>query len=255
MLIAARLFTDDLGAADWVDGMASSGEGDVGSRDDRNVCHRCFDDRGIQLAISYLANSNRCDFCGRRYRGEKAAPIWRVTAFVAGCLGQDDDIPENVLFLDSESENGWAGTTWDKWDIIHEHVAGEDSAVKGLIDCLTNDRHWCERGPGQFLPSRQLGASWHSFSRYVKHRSRYMFMREDERPRGVSDAIDDKYVASSEMLDLLGDAVTAAGMLKNLGKGTRLFMARAVEKGRDHYISAGDLGPPPESDTGPPAGR
>lgn len=248
-------FDDDLGWADWVDGMVSAGRGDIDGSDARRVCDACFPDDGLQQAVRQLADGRKCDFCGRRYRSDRTAPLEEVAAYIMGCIAQDYDIPENVLFIDHESENGWAGMTYDKWDIVNEYLEAEWEVVEAISEIVTDDRQWCESDPGQWLPSRQLRESWESFSRYVKHASRFMFLRNDEQPRGFRDRQDDNFVPATAMLDLLGEAVISAGLIRTLGTNSRIYRARAVKDGKPWHRKAGDLGPPPASDTGPPAGR
>lgn len=248
-------FSDDLGAVDWIDGMHAEGRRDIGGDDGRHVCARCFSDAGIAAAIEFFANSPKCDFCGRRYRSDKAAPVNDIAQFIVGCLRQDYDMPENVLFIDHEDEWGWAGSTQDKWDLIQDYVEAEWEVIEALVDCVTDDHRWCEKNPASFLPGQQLGVSWESFSRYVKHRSRFMFLRGDEHPRGISDEPDDSFVPTRDMLDLVGHAVVTANLIRTLGPSARIFRARPVKQGKPWHSTAADLGPPAESDKGPPAGR
>ncbi|BBD03373.1 MULTISPECIES: HEPN-associated N-terminal domain-containing protein [Sphingobium] len=248
-------FGDELSWADWADAMVSQGQSDVSGSDPRHVCGTCLADEGLAEAAATLAGARQCDFCGRRFRSERAVSIDLIAAYIMGCIAQDYDIPENVLFLDPESDNGWAGMTWDKWEIVQDHLSTEWEVAEAVSSILDDDRQWCERNPGQWLPSRQLGEAWESFSRYVKHSSRFMFLREDEQPRGYHDRQDDDFVPATAMLDLLGDAVRSAGLIRTLGTGTRIYRARAVGEGQPWHRSAADLGPPPESDNGPPAGR
>ncbi len=248
-------FDDDLGWAEWVEWITGQGRSDVVGSDGRHVCDACFDDDGVREAVRELADVRKCDFCGRRYRTDRAAPLEDVTAYIMGCIAQDYDIPENVLFLDSESDTGWAGPTWDRSEIIQEYLTPDWDLTEAIIGLVTVDRLWCERDPGQWLPGRQLGESWESFSRYVKHSSRFMFLREDEQPRGYRDSQDDPFVPATAMLDLLGQAVSSAGLIRTLGTKTRIYRARAVAAGSPWHCKAADLGPPPESENGPPAGR
>lgn len=248
-------FEDELQWPDWVDLMREKGRRVVDGTDARTVCGRCFEDHGVARAIEEMSTSRKCQFCERRYRSEKAAPVTAVSEYVMGCLLQDYDIPENVLFIDHESENGWAGVTYDRDDLVQDYLQGEWEALEAVIECVTTDTEWCEADPGSLLPGRQLGASWESFSRYVKHRSRFMFLREDEAPRGIMDEPDDRTIPTTRMLDLLGEAVVAAGLIRSMKAGTRVYRARAVKEGDSWHAGAGALGPPPESDSGPPAGR
>ena len=251
----AKPFGDDFGNADFIEMMHGMGQSAIMLWDKRHVCGKCLDDPGVGEAILHFGAARRCDFCGTRYRSDKAAPIGDIAAFVMGCLFQDYDIPENVLFRDSESENGWSHATQDRWELVQDYLDGDWGAIEALIQCVTDDDQWVESDPGLFLPGQRLGVSWESFSRYVRHRSRFMFLREDEQPRGVSDAPDDSYVPANAMLDLIGGAVVVAGMVRTLRAGTRLYRARRVATGQDWHRTADALGPPPESETGPPAGR
>lgn len=79
-------FDDDLGWADWVDAMADRGRGDVTGDDKRHICGACFDDDGLRCAITNLGVSKKCDFCGRRYRSAKAAPVTEAAAYIRGAL-------------------------------------------------------------------------------------------------------------------------------------------------------------------------
>lgn len=82
-----------------------------------------------------------------------------------------------------------------------------------------------------------------------------MFLRTNEQPRGYRDRQDDEYVPAAAMLDLLGDAVISAGLVRTLDTKARIYRARAVKDGKPWHRRVGDLGPPPESEHGPPAGR
>ena len=248
-------FDDDLPSGDFVDWMHSHGDSDINHDDPRSVCGKCIEDAGVRNAIAYFASSPRCDFCGTRFRSDKAAPVRDIAAFVMGCLAQDYDRPENVLSHDSESETGYAGSVYDASELIQDYLYCEWEVMEALIGCVTTDRWWCEKDPAVFLPGRRLQIGWDSFSRYVKHRSRFMFLREDEQPRDIFDAPDDTFVPAAAMLDVLGNAVTSARLLKTVRPGTRLFRARPVKPGADWHWTADALGPPPESDAGPPAGR
>jgi len=249
-------FDYDLGPGDFVEAMHHMGSQDVDGSDARPVCARCLgDDPGLAEAVSRFATARRCAFCERRFRSDKAAPVEDVARFVMGCLQQDYDIPENVLFYDKESESGFAGHVMDKHELLEDNLPYDDwDVLDAIAKCVTDDKQWCEANPGLFLPHRQLASSWETFSRYVKHSSRYMFLRPDEQRRDY-DGFDDNFIPARRMLDLLGEAVLAAGLVRTIRPRTRIFRARPVRQDDEWHSTASALGPPPSSDTGPPAGR
>jgi len=254
--MSTHQFDYGLSPGDFVEMMHHRGTQDVDGSDTRTVCAGCLrDDSGIAKAIGHFATSRQCDFCERRFRSERAAPIEDVARFVIGCLREDYDIPENVLFYDKDSDYGFAGHVMDKVELLEENLPYDDwDVLDAIAKCITDDKMWCEANPGLFLPHRQLASSWETFSRYVKHSSRYMFLRPDEQRRGY-DGFDDNYIPARRMLDLLGEAVLAADLVRTIGPRTRIFRARPVREGDVWYSTALELGPPPSSETGPPAGR
>ncbi|GGL12856.1 HEPN-associated N-terminal domain-containing protein [Caulobacter rhizosphaerae] len=247
-----RRIVDDLGYADWVDMVLARARSR--EEDRRHVCARCFGDPGLKRFVRHVADARTCDFCRRRSPGPFAAPLIEVARFVEGCLRQDYDHPENVLFYDRESESGWAGTVWDNIELVEENVWADWDVVEALAGCLDPDFQWCEADPAVFMPEQHLRVSWETFCDYVKHTSRFMFLRPDEQGRWLSDEQDDTLVRSTEMLDLFGEAIEACNLIQTLSTSTRFYRARPVSEG-NWFETADSLGPPPRSDTGPPASR
>jgi len=238
--------------AEWADGMADRACSH--ERDPRSVCHHCFQDAGLRRYVRHAANARVCDFCGRRFRKDRAAPLETVARFVEGCLRRNYDHPENVLFYDRESESGWAGNVWSNSELIEETVAADWPVMEAIIACFNPDFEWCEADPALFMPEEHLRVSWEIFCDYVKHRSRFMFLRPDESGRRFSDEQDDTLVRSTEMLDLFGEAIEACNLIHTLGARTRLYRVRSVSDS-GWFTTPEDLGPPPSSPTGPPASR
>ncbi|WP_340645491.1 HEPN-associated N-terminal domain-containing protein [Phenylobacterium sp.] len=248
-----RWFEDDLPFGDWAEVVAWKSR----SRPDdlRQVCDACVSDAGLARFITYFAEALRCDFCGRRYRTPRAAPFAELVPYIEGCLRQDYDQPENVLFLDPESESGFAGTVYDNEELLADWLVVEQNLFDAIVDAFDPDLRWCESDQARFLPEQHLEVSWTSFCSYVKHTSRFMFLRPDEQGRRLFDTQDSTLVSSTDMLDLFGDAAETCGLITTLGVRTKLFRARALKPGEPWFATADDLGPPPETDTGPPANR
>lgn len=244
---------DDLPFGDWAEGVASRARSRP--RDRRQVCDACVGDRGLAKFVRYYAEGVRCDFCGRRYRTERTAPFAELVRYIEGCLRQDYDQPENVLFLDRESESGFAGTVWDNEELLGDYLLMDQDLFEAIVDAFDPDLSWCEADPARFLPERHLQVSWESFCRYVKHTSRFMFLRPDERGRRLFDEQDSTLVRSTEMLDLFGEAAEACGLIATLGVRTKLYRARPLGPSDPWFATADDLGPPPQTETGPPANR
>ena len=136
-------------------------------------------------------------------RAMRAAPLADVIRYIEGCLWLDYDQPENVLFLDKESETGFAGDVLDSQELLFDHLAVGEELFDAILAGFDPDLWWCEADPAVFLPDRHLQVSWESFCSYVKHTSRFMFMRHDEAGRRLFDEQDHTLVRSTEMLDPL----------------------------------------------------
>lgn len=243
---------DELGYPDWVDMVMHRARSH--RRDGRRVCWGCVSEPGLKRFVRWAAVGRSCDFCGRRSPVDFAAPLDEVARFVEGCLRQDYDHPENVLFYDSESDTGWAGQVWDNIELLEDNVWAEDDVVQALADCFDPDFQWCEGDPALFMPEDHLRVSWETFCEYVKHTSRFMFLRTDEEGRRWSDEQDHTLIRSTEMLDLFGEAIEASNLVQTLPTRVRLHRARPVS-GCDWHSTLASLGPPPKSDRGPPASR
>lgn len=247
-----RRFQDDLGYPDWVDMVIHRARSHA--TDPRRVCWNCVGDPGLKRFVRWAADTRRCDFCSRRSPVDFAAPLTELARFIEGCLRQDYDHPENVLFTDRESDSGWAGQVWDNRELLEETVWADDDVIEAIAACFDTDFQWCEGDPALFMPEDHLRVSWETFCDYVKHTSRFMFLRPDEAGRRWTDDQDDTLVRSTQMLDLFGEAIEASDLVHTLSPRTRLYRARPVQKGAWHSTAA-TLGPPPKSETGPPASR
>jgi hypothetical protein len=95
---------------------------------------------------------------------------------------------------------------------------GSEALAKDVCDSIA-DRLWCQRNFYELRRDKRLLLDWHRFADVVKHRSRFLFLRD------VTDPGRDGH-APHEILDFLGECFKNFGLVKALDPGVTLFRAR-----------------------------
>jgi hypothetical protein len=111
------------------------------------VCDQCVDDDALAALIRDCATEARCDFCQREEDEPIAADTDIVFERISDALKRYYDIPEAVLYLDSESESGYAGPSPE----YMEDLVGEETfrchAFAEFVTNAFNDYMWVPRDP------------------------------------------------------------------------------------------------------------
>lgn len=210
---------------------------------DKSVCADCFRDGALVRYVEEHATSYECDYCGRKSKRRPiAAPVDDVMEYIDAGVKSEWGDPNDELPYESR-EGGFQGNTLDAEDLVADE----------LWDCFANDtlveeitegyagRTFCKRDYFGLTRSESLMFGWEQFCRVVKHRTRFLFLAEND---------DDEHILSSDeitpatFLDFLGEVITEANLLRTLPPGTRFYRVR-VHKPSESVKTARDLGTPP----------
>jgi hypothetical protein len=203
------------------------------------VCSGHVEDYALEELIAENATSTICSYCNRQADEPFAAELDLVIERIATGLkhewGNADD--EEVPW-----EGGYAGTTYDTYDLLVEIVDGplnHSDLITDVVNALP-DHRWAQRDYFRLLPHQRLQYGWEDFGRIVKHRRRYFF--SDHVPDEDED--DPDYIAPGAMLDELGAAIRAAGLLRVLPAEFSVFRVRSDRHGAT-FARAGEIGTAP----------
>ena len=205
------------------------------------VCAECFGDDDIQTFVRSNADSNECDFCGRKSRTRPiAAPLDEVFDFVLPAIEREYERAVDALGWDS-GEGGYQGAHWDSQELLEEiglALPNDDGRLLDvLVECL-GDEVWCKRNPYGLREDERLVGSWEDFCSSVKHERRYFFLRKKKK------RFDSEYLTPSDLLRFISETVNEHELVRKLPKGSLVYRARQQKPG-EVLGSPYDFGPPP----------
>lgn len=139
------------------------------------------------------------------------------------------------------AEGGYLGTTYDSYDIIHEHapfneISGNDNVLQAIVDSLS-DEEWCESSPYSITGFKAYQMSWERFCAAVKHQTRYFFTRRNPHDK------DSDLTPVSKMLDELSSHLEREELIESVAQNAKLFRIR-VHKRADRCEDWKSLGSP-----------
>lgn len=216
----------------------------------RHVCGRCLKDEGLKAFAKAHVASQACTYCGRTAKKLIAAPMVELVRFMDQRIQLEFDIPENCLFRDRESENGWAGAVIDTIDLVDDELQLEFAKAAGsqLRDDIIGglgDRQWCQLDPYGPRPHEPIAASWSLFRRVLMHERRFFFLQYDTPSLTRRMKEEEAGYDLAGWLQALGNYCERAGLFKSLDKGAQMYR---VQKKLDASLAPFDaarMGPPP----------
>lgn len=201
------------------------------------VCDRCIHDAYLAGIVQANAQQRRCDYCGRRGRQAIAAPAADVIEAVGNAVHHYYNDPTD------------AGVPYDGGFIVEPVGIDEvlialgldcsDEFLKAVSDAFGSSMwvpavrgHW----NGSHLSDR-MRYSWSSFQQLVKHKTRYHFanLQADDREE----------LSPTELLEAIGRAADALGIVKSVKRGTLLHRARVRAAGSAWLPDAQTMAAPP----------
>jgi hypothetical protein len=214
----------------------------TGTRDERLVCVKCFNDRDLRRVISHQRQTGRCAFCGSRKIA--VMPLWGMADYLEGLMRANYGQAVDELPYESR-EGGYQGSwTSSTWELLIEDIGvplvgpGEVKLGQALAEQI-GDEVWCSLNWTTLDPDESLRFSWEEFCTIVKHQRRFFFQSFG---KGRYDGVDDR--SPAELLDEIRDLVDAEGLVREFPAGLKLHRARPRKRGV-HYVTAEDLGPAP----------
>lgn len=207
---------------------------------DGKVCHKCFDDTGISDFIKAEGKLKGCDYCKSK---AKSHEISEVIEHINNCICTEYEDPANSMGWDGR-EGGYQGaSTYDSSDLLDEiglYIENDDLREL-VVDNLVHEL-WCHREPYQLTTDEELIYGWERFSKTVKHKCRYMFLKHEkvEQERSL-----DK-VLVSRILDILADLFINHDMVVTLKSGKKIYRGRPIENDSFPMDLENLFSPPPE---------
>lgn len=205
------------------------------------VCTNCIDDDALIAFIKKNgAREEPCSYCEENARGKKSIAFDELMKEILKGLYSEwgDPNDEGVPW-----EQGWVGDVIDTYDIFHDELSlgfSSESLRNNLIDSLS-DHQWCQRNFYELEPHKALSAGWNEFENVVKHVTRYVFLRCEDKDawgRGGEE------IPPAQFLDALGSVISTCKLYTALKTGTELFRIRMHETDQG-FETAQELGAPP----------
>src|ERR1700733_2872717 len=206
------------------------------------VCSECIDDPGLRKFIRENAMEDRCDYCEEESTKPIGTSVADLGRHMIECLTEDYAYAVNNLGWDGR-EGGYQGANhWDTWDLLIDEIEislpRDNGKLLADLCAVLGDETWCARNTYHLTRHQVLTISWDQFCQTVKHQTRFMFWRE-----AVDDEEDgeDSLLSPVQLLGSLGVFCKAAGLVRSLSRGTRVFRARQ-EEGPGGWKRVQDLG-------------
>ncbi len=208
------------------------------------VCDACVDDEALAALIRDKSSATSCSFCGREEEREIAADTDAVLILISEGLQREWDVPENVLYRDSESPTGWAGPEpWDTADVLeHEGWPFVTESFAEFVVEAFRDVSWVAREPYVLTDREALVFSWELFSETVKHQTRFLFALLPESP----DEYDDPGAPVRRGLHFLqeiGRLIQSYDLMSEVTPSEPLYRVRVCDAGKEPR-TASELGAP-----------
>lgn len=206
---------------------------------DEKVCYKCFSDDSLINFIKSNGKTKGCSFCKARATSHN---IGEVIDYINDCISHEYENPVEEMAWDS-AEGGYHGaSTYDSWEILDE--VGLEVNSDGLFDSiasnLPND-HWCQKHPYQLREHEEMLYAWEEFSKLVKFKCRYMFLKHEKR-EGIFRT---ERILISKILNRLASSFKSIDLFTTLGKGTVLYRARYYGGKHIFPLELSQLAPPP----------
>lgn len=206
------------------------------------ICHRCVSDPELVQHVKEDATEYKCDFCDRTARKHPISIEFdSLMEIIGSTLTQYFDRAVNELGYCS-AEGGYLGTTYDSYDIIHEHSPfceiSDNDRVLGAITESLSDEEWCDKSPYSTIGFDAYMSSWDRFCEAVKHHTRYFFTQ-----RNSSDE-DSDLTPVSKMLGELSSHLEREELIESVGQSAKFVRIRA-HKREEKCVDWKSLGSPP----------
>lgn len=208
---------------------------------DKYVCAECVEDAYLKNAIESEACATECDYCGASSEEDIAAPFDTVMELVAGAVHYyfSDPNHSGVPY-----EGGWIIPPKDTADVLMSiDLECHDDLFEDIRDSFYTDA-WVEAAGGHWAsshPHEVYSYSWHSFSRWVKHETRFFFR---DAPYG-NDFDEPQQIAPNKILSVVASLVSNAGLVKTRAAGETLYRVRERKLGATWPALEKELGAPP----------
>lgn len=195
---------------------------------DKYVCAECFSDYAIKEFIEQNAFNKKCSYCSRESDEPIAAPLEEVIEFIREGLETEWDNPVNCVGWES-AEGGWMGArVIDSYELVTEEIEELWDTNPNVLDDIiySLDQEWCQRDPYGLPDDEALFLSWTGFAEQVKHRTRYIFLRRQDKEESPHDL---DIIPVYKMLDRLSDELSnleEENLLTMIKVGSKIFRTR-----------------------------
>ncbi|MCP4988637.1 MAG: RES family NAD+ phosphorylase [Colwellia sp.] len=184
------------------------------------VCAHCFHDYAIKEFIDENSVDNSCSYCGQTCDKPIAAEMDEVLSFISHGLHREYEDPVHHVAYDS-SEGGYLLPLTDTYDLFCELGFGEgpsklfDDLVGAFSGCT-----WVQIDPYSNLQCDEWCYTWDSFSKQVKYKNRFLFLRI--RTSSEPDLEPEPFT----ILDSIGEIVNGLELISNIQIGYKIWRAR-----------------------------
>lgn len=202
---------------------------------DGHVCQDCVTDGALAYRIQQDEDADQsCDYCGK----SPAAPLQTLVDWVYEGIETEWTDPANELPYES-AEGGYQGQTYDGYELIMYELAPWTDNNELLEDVARAFSGYAFSEKDYFMLSRDetLRFGWERFKEQVKHRTRYLFLEEDDEEYHPDN------IPPAKMLAELGEEIRKVDLIRVFEAGTEFVRVR-VDLAANEHTTPGALGTP-----------
>lgn len=208
---------------------------------ERHVCLHCVEDAYLREAIASAACEKQCSYCGRASVEVIAAPFDTVMELVASAVHYYFSDPNHAGLPYDE---GWIIPPIDTDDVLMSiGLECHEGLFEDIRDSFNTDA-WVPAADGHWASSHLheiYSSSWHAFSHWVKHETRFFF-----RDALYDNRLDEpQQIRPSDILPTVARLVRDTGLVTTRPSGETLYRARERKPGEAWPIDKQELGAPP----------
>lgn len=201
------------------------------------VCAKCVGDKDLGNFIKVKGEKSKCSYCNKK--NKKVIHFDILLKYMLECIHQEYDDPNNAGVA---WEQGWVGDVFDSYDLIIDHlcIPIENNEFQDDLLVALEGKEWCARDFYQLNPGLALSYGWKEFVNTVKHKSRYVFYRIDNK----SEFTGSEEIPPNYFLDALCSIIQTLNLYKTIKTGTNIYRVR-IHNENENFETAAELGPPP----------
>lgn len=194
---------------------------------DKTICFECIKDKYLAKLVIENAVSNRCSYCKKKFRSNKAANYEfiknKIYQTIYTYYGNAQDLNVSVV------KGQWVIKPTSIENILLDlNPEWSDSFTTDLAESSDSDSYLVRHSNGNCLEvpeSKILMYSWDSFKNQILYKTRYLFLNEP-----IDELGDKEIIPASLMLNSLAELCIEFNLIKRVKRNSIFYRVRSHSK-------------------------